>query len=136
MTRGKEIVKETVVTEKDELPNPFRHLKVIRTKGSSGKCWVFHIDEAGNFMGYLFPSGFRIIGLKSNHYSKGEFFLENRNFVRSRYGLLGALIPKSPKIGLINKCELILVTKLFVHEKGDMHLTFHRYLCDKGWKKV
>ena len=46
--------------DKRQLPHPFMYLNVVKTKGSSGKCWVFHINEEGNFKGYLFPSGFRI----------------------------------------------------------------------------
>ena len=110
------------------------YLNVVKTKGSSGKCWVFHINEEGNFKGYLFPSGFRILGIKSDKRIKGEFFLENRNFVKSRYGLLGAVLPKTPAVGQINKCEMILITKLYIDEKGDMCLKFHRYLSHKGWK--
>ena len=68
-------------------------------------------------MGYLFPSGFRILGFKSDMHRIGEFFFENRNFVRSRYGLLGAALPKRTKVGQLNKYELIIITKLFVDEK-------------------
>ena len=71
MTGGKETVDDTVVIDKSKLPHPFRYLNVIKTKGSSGKCWVFHINEDGNFKGYLFPSEFRILGIKSDKHRKG-----------------------------------------------------------------
>ena len=74
MTRGKEIVRETVAVEKLILPNPFMNLDVIRSKGSSGKCWVFHINKEGLFKGYLFPSGFRIVGFKKETVNRGDFF--------------------------------------------------------------
>ena len=56
------------------LPEPFSKMKVRRTKGSSGKCWVFHKNESGSFKGFLFPSGFRIFGFETRPNSSYEFF--------------------------------------------------------------
>ena len=71
VTRGKEIVKESVSVEKEFLPNPFMDLDIIRSKGSSGKCWVFQKIVEGVFKGYLVPGGFRIMGMKQKTSSLG-----------------------------------------------------------------
>ena len=89
-------MKDTDVFDRCELPYPFSNLQVQRTKGSTGKCWVFHKDVEGVFKCYLFQGGFRIMGVRRNATCFGEFFLENRNFLCSRYGLLGAIISKNP----------------------------------------
>ena len=53
--------------------------------------------------------------------------MENRNFTKSKHGLLGASLPKKIKVGNIHKCELILITKLYVDVKGETNLRFLRY---------
>ena len=128
VTRGKEFVKESVLFENDCMPHPFRNLNVIKIKGYSGKCWVFHRSNKGIVLGYLFPSGHRILGIKKIANIDGEYYLETRNFQSSKHGLLGVLLPKKPLLGKINICQLILVTRLFENEKGILYLTFLRYL--------
>ena len=127
VTRGKEIVKGQVLIPIDDLPHPFRNLQVITAKGSRGKCWVFHLNKEGEFTGYLLPSGLRILGLRSKVNISGDFFMENRNLVCGNYGLLGASLPKEILVVKINRCELILITKLYVDEKGETNLRFLRY---------
>ena len=83
MTRGKEIVEETVPVEKVILHHPFTMLDVIRSKGSSGKCWVFHMNKEGSFKGYLFPSGFRILGLKKNKGYQEEFLWKTETSLKA-----------------------------------------------------
>ena len=73
LTREKEIVTGPVLIPIDDLPHPFRNLQVVRAKGSSGKCWLFHLNMEGEFTGYLFHSGFRILGLRSNKIILGNF---------------------------------------------------------------
>ena len=58
---------------------------------------------------------------------QGEFFIENRNILKNQYGLLAAIVPDKPEVGCVNKCELILVTKLFVDSKGKIKLTMHKF---------
>ena len=128
VTRGKEFVKDSVLLEKDCMPPPFMFLNVIKTKGSSGKCWVFHRSYKGKVLGYFFPSGYRILGITKLGNIEGEYYLENRNFQSSKHGLLGVLLPKEPVLSKINICELILVTRLFENENGILYLTFLRYL--------
>ena len=53
--------------------------------------------------------------------------MENRNFTRSKHGLLGASLPKKVNVGKIHKCELILITKLYVDVKGETNLMFLRH---------
>ena len=65
VTRRKDTVKETVLIENELLPYPFRLLNVVKSKGSSGKCWVFHRNYNGTFVGFFFPSGYRILGKKN-----------------------------------------------------------------------
>ena len=127
VTRRKDTVKETVLIENELLPYPFRLLNVVKSKGSSGKCWVFHRNYNGEFVGFFFPSGYRILGKKTCVKKTGEFFLENRNFQSSRNGLLGAILPKNPKVGHINKCELILTRKLTKDKMGEMKLTYLKF---------
>ena len=55
-------------------------------------------------------------------------FLENRNIVKPKYGLIAAMIPKTYKVGEVNPCVLILVAKLFVDSKGERKLAYHKYL--------
>ena len=62
------------------LPYPFSLLNVRPSKSSSGKCWLFHMTNNGIMSGYLFPSGYRLFGLKSTSFNDGTFFMENRNF--------------------------------------------------------
>ena len=77
--------------------------------------------------GLSFPSGFRILGLRSDEIISGEFFMENRNLVHGNYGLLGEALPKEVLVGKIHRCELILITKLYVDKKGETNLRFLRY---------
>ena len=127
VTREKEIVTGPVLIPIDDLPHPFRNLQVIKAKGSSGKCWLFHLNMEGEFTGYLFPSGFRILGLRSDKIISGEFFMENRNIVGGNNGLLGAALPEEVLVGKINMCEMILTNKLYEDEKGVMNLRYLRY---------
>ena len=39
---------------------PFSSLDIIMSKGSSGKCWVFHLNPLGIMKGFLFPGGYRM----------------------------------------------------------------------------
>ena len=73
-TGGKEFFNITDVLDRCKLPHPFCNLKVKKTKGSSGKCWVFHKSVEGVFKGYIFPGGFRIMVMKQKTASLGEFF--------------------------------------------------------------
>ena len=58
--------------------------------------------------------------------------MANRNFLCSMYGLLGVVLPIKPTLGKVNNCELILIIKFYVDEKGDTNLIFHRYLSHKS----
>ena len=49
VTSGKRRVPGTQINKSNEFPHPFADLDIIKTKGSSGKCWVFHKDEDGKF---------------------------------------------------------------------------------------
>ena len=69
-----ECIKDADVFDICLLPKPFSRMKVRRTKGSSGKCWVFHKNESGILRGYLFPSGFRIFDVEKKPNSSYEFF--------------------------------------------------------------
>ena len=66
---------DTDVFDRCQLPHPFCNLKVKRTKGSSGKCWVFHKSVERVFKGYLFPGGFRIMGMKQKKCQFRRIFL-------------------------------------------------------------
>ena len=62
-----------------ESEHPFSSLSVIKSKGSSGKCWVFHLDCKGKISGYLFGGGLRVIkklyivrNMKDNFFWKTE----------------------------------------------------------------
>ena len=92
---------------------------------------MFHKNVKGKFLGYLFPSGFKILGVNSTEVPSGEFFFENRNFLCSRYRFLGVTLLIKHIVLKVNNYELILITKLYVDEKGKMKLQFHRYLSDK-----
>ena len=52
---------------------PFSSLDIIMSKGSSGKCWVFHLNTLGIMKGLLIPGGYRI--KRHTHTDKftGEF---------------------------------------------------------------
>ena len=93
---------------------PFSSLDIIMSKGSSGKYWVFHLNPQGIIKGFLFPGGYRIMRVRPTNNHAGEFFIENRNFLKSSYGLLAAIIPNKAEVVKIHKCELILVAKIFV----------------------
>ena len=116
-TGGEKYIHDTDGFDRCELPFPFSHLQVKRTRGSSGKCWVFHKSVDGNFKGYIFPGGFRIMGIDQRTACSGESFLENRNFLCSRYGLLGAVIPKKASVCCVIETDLILISKLYEDQK-------------------
>ena len=97
VTSGKRKVPGNQEIENNEFPYPFKLLDIIKTKGSSGKCWVFHRDKEGRFLGFLLPGGYRIKGIPHITSKKGEYFLENRNFLDSKYGLLGLILPEIPR---------------------------------------
>ena len=128
VNRGKETFKDSDLLGKETLPYPFNFLNVVKTKRSSGKCWVFHKSQEVKLIGYLFPSVFRILGIKWDVNLQGEFFIENRNFLRIRHGLLGVAFSKQSVTGQVNLCEIILITKLYVDEKGEMIINYLRYL--------
>ena len=48
----------------DSLPYPFSLLDIRPAKSSSGKCWIFHMSGIGVMMGYNFPGGYRLYGMK------------------------------------------------------------------------
>ena len=73
VTGTKNEVSAKVLKTRNQIPYPFNLLKVIKTKGSSGKCWMFHKNKEGKFTGYIFPGGYRIIGMKSLLSISGEF---------------------------------------------------------------
>ena len=118
--------------EMSSIPKPFDLLRVKKVKSSKGKCWVFHLSSNGEFTGYLFPSGFRIFGSDIIDKFGGEFFLENRNFVKSNYGLLSSLVPRRAKTEHVYACEMIVVTKLSWDGKGGSKINYHKF---KGGKK-
>ena len=124
VTWRKNVVSAKVLKTRNQIPYPFNLLKVIKTKGSSGKCWMFHKNKEGKFMGYLFPSGNRIVGMKSLLSISGEFFYGKQNFQSSKYGLLGALLPEEPITGKIYECKLILISKLYEDEHGEVYLKY------------
>ena len=128
VTSRKDFVFGSTLVDRVDLPKPFNNLVVIKTSGSCGKCWIFHKSKKGNFKGYLFSSGYRILHVKQTSWYCGEYFLENRNFLRSKYGLLGAIIPKKPTVGNVYNCELILISKLYMDEIGNMKIKYQRYL--------
>ena len=123
--------------ENHGFPYPFKHLDIIKTKGSSGKCWVFHRDEDGRVLGFLFPGGYRIKGIPYITSNTGEFFMENRNFLDSRYGLLGVKLPDNSTEGTMYKCELILIVKLFLDENREICVRYQKFLNKRtGHRKL
>ena len=94
---------------------------------SHGKSWLFHYDEKCVLKGYLFPSGYRLYGKRIELSYSDIFLIENRNILKFRYGLLGAIIPCSPVVG-INNCQLIFFQNIDTrHPEG----IFVRYFTIK-----
>ena len=127
MTGKKGISLKSEHGNEDKFPFPFCCLKAEKSNGSSGKCWTFYNDNQGRFLGYLFPGGYRLMNNIKQTDSLGEFFLENRNFPQSKYGLLGAIVPKRPISGKLINCMMILVMKIYADDKGVINLMFRKY---------
>ena len=66
------------------------------------------MSKNGIFSGFLFPGGYRLFQVKKTYFDHGEFFIECRNFKHHKFGLVSALIPQLPKLG-VNSCHLTLV---------------------------
>ena len=105
------------------LPYPFSKLKIKRDLSSHGKSWLFHFDETCLLKGYLFPSGYRLYrnGTELSH--SDMFLIENRNILKFHYGLLGAIIPCSPIVG-INSCKLVLFQNVDVNHPKGIFVTY------------
>ena len=112
--------------------NPFNSLEVIKSHESTGKCWIFHLNTDGYLRGFLFHGGYRIKNQKKQRNFHGEFFLENRNIIKNRYGLLAAIVPNKPEVGGFNECELILVARLLANREGEIKLAMHKFLKGKA----
>ena len=67
------------------LPYPFSLLDVQPSKSSSRKCCIFHMILKGALKGCLYPSGYRFYEEENGSPNHREFFLENRNFVKSKF---------------------------------------------------
>lgn len=119
MTTGSCYDKTNEVDNKDFiLPYPFSKLKIERDLSSHGKSWLFHYDEICILKGYLFPYGYRLYGNKTDLTKSDMFLIENRNILKFHYGLLGAIVPFSPIVG-INNCQIVLFQNINVkHPKG------------------
>ena len=85
----------------DSIPDPFKLLNIKKARSSSGKCWLFHMDEKGKFIGCCFPSGYRLYKTH-NAFSKGNYFIEFRNFRKTRRNVVSAKVKTGNKIGQIH----------------------------------
>ena len=83
----------------ESLPYPFNILEFKKARSCKGKCWLFHMNNVGVMHGYLFPSGYRLSGLKRQNYKEGCFFIECRNFHTNTRCLLSAMIEKTKVVG-------------------------------------
>ena len=97
---------------------------------------VFFTKMKVFFKGYLFPSGFRIFGVEKRQNSSYDFFLENRNFLMKKSGLLGAIIPKKSDVAQVIEAKLVLIIGLHENDIGDIHLRYRSFLSHKKPTKV
>ena len=98
-------------------------MKIKRDLSSHGKSWLFHFDETCLLKGYLFPSGYRLYTNGSELSLSDMFLIENRNILKFHYGLLGAIIPCSPIVG-INSCKLVLFQNVDVNHPMGIFVTY------------
>ena len=106
----------------NSLPEPFSFLNIKPVQSLSGKSWIFHVDHDGNMLGFLFPGGLQLYGLKMSQEHHGTFLIECRNVQKSKIGYLSAMIPKTNKVG-IHQGELTLTNNILYCSK-----TYH-FLC-------
>ena len=57
------------------------------------------MNNVGVMHGYLFPSGYRLSGLKRQNYKEGCFFIECRNVHTNTRCLISAMIEKTKVVG-------------------------------------
>ena len=68
----------------NSLPEPFSCLDIRPDLSSSGKCWIFHVDLDGFMLGFLFPGGLRLYGLKTSQQYNGTFLLSVEIYKKAR----------------------------------------------------
>ena len=78
----------------------------------------FHLNSQGKQTGYLFGGVLRVMNQSNSKEHEGEFFGKQK-FLKTKYGLLVAFVPKTPKVGVVYPLVLILVGKLFVDNRGE-----------------
>ena len=78
----------------------------------------------------FFPSGYRLYGNGIELSHSDMFLIENRNILKFHYGLLGAIIPCSPIVG-INSCKLVLFQNVDVNHPMGIFVT--HLIVKKKW---
>ena len=68
----------------NSLPEPFSCLDIKPDQSSSGKCWIFHVDLDGFMLGFLFPGGLQLYGLKKSRQYDGSFLLSVEMYKKAR----------------------------------------------------
>ena len=86
---------------------------------------MFHIHNNIICVGYLFPGGYRLFGTKVDSYVKGLFFMECRNFKKTNYGMLAAMISLSTKVGLY-PANLVLVHGVEFNPSKQCYIVHYR----------
>ena len=111
----------------NSLPEPFSCLDIKPDQSSSGKCWIFHVDLDGFMLGFLFPGGLRLYGLKNSPQYGGSFFIECRNVQKSKIGYLSAMIHDSNDVGF-HRGELTLTNNISYCSKTNQFFMHHHKL--------
>jgi hypothetical protein len=114
------------------LSPPFDCLKVMPSKGTCGRCYAFCLTSSGQFFGYDFPKGYRILNSPPDSIQNKIFFLECRNNKRKKSGYVAAMLQstssrrKANDPGcLITHCDLVVVEGIF-SDCSDPPLLHHR----------
>ena len=68
----------------NSLPEPFSCLDIKPDQSSSGKCWIFHVDLDGFMLGFLFPGGLQLYGLKIHNNMMVLFLLSVEMYKKAR----------------------------------------------------
>ena len=126
MTFGKNNIQIDTENNNFKIPYPFSILDIRLNQSSSGKCWLFYLNNLGRFIGCYFPSGYNVFGNSDIiKQISGKYFIENRNILKNSNGIIAAVIPKKPELG-INKCEIILINKMSFNQNGQLILTYSK----------
>ncbi len=109
---------------------PFERIETAHDSRLKGFSWMFHLSESGQFTGFCYGPGTSIRRRKDPPPYQDAFFIECRNFCKTRTGSIAAIIPKQIAEGFhTDGVELIVVQDIAV-AKSDIVLLYYKVKVD------